>query len=142
MTKKKAKAPPAAVRPKPSAHRDNDPRAGARNKVAIEAAQRADREAGVHDRTGGKGIKVRATRLGYYDNERKRIGDVFIIGGPKEFSTEWMETVDGSTPVKTTGPQTALNRETHRIAQEKAGTGPGQGADEASAQGGSSPLGD
>jgi hypothetical protein len=102
----------------------------------------ADRAAGVSDRQSTTKIKVRAIRLGYYDNERKRVGDVFFISGPREFSTVWMETVDGSVPTKTTGPQQALNRELHRVEQEKAGTGPGQGADEASAQGGASPLGE
>lgn len=100
-------------------------------------------------RGGGKPIKVRATALGYYDDQRRRIGDVFTIsparhadrfpatldgkkhpkagqanpraGELKEFSEKWMEFVDASTPVRTTTSQAALNRETHRVAQEKAG---------------------
>jgi hypothetical protein len=89
-------------------------------------------------------IKVRATKLGYYDNQRRRIGDVFIIRTPKDFSKAWMETTDARVREHTTGPQAALNRELHRVAQEKAGAegGMGQGSDEASAQDGSSPLGD
>jgi hypothetical protein len=95
-------------------------------------------------------IKVRATALGYYDDERKRVGDVFEIssarhparyplkdvdgkkhpkagqenprsGELQEFSDKWMEFVDPETPVRTTTSQAALNRETHRVAQEKAG---------------------
>lgn len=67
-------------------------------------------------------IKVRATRLGYYDDQRRRVGDVFLIRKWKEFSETWMETVDGRTPERTTTSQQALHRATHRIAQENSGS--------------------
>lgn len=65
----------------------------------------------------GGGIKVRATKVCYYDNMRRRIGDVFTISdekfpsGPrqgqvKEFSSKYMELVDARTPEKiTTGAE-------------------------------------
>lgn len=50
--------------------------------------------------------KVRALRLGYFDNERKRAGDVFWIHNAAEFSPKWMEYAGATDPVKvTTGNQ-------------------------------------
>ena len=45
------------------------------------------------------GIQVRAKdlgdgRFGYYDDKRRRSGDVFFIKNEKEFSDKWMEKVD------------------------------------------------
>lgn len=80
-------------------------------------------------------IKVRATKVGYYDNARRRIDDVFTIDGtideretlevntdppttkrnpnygqPLEFSAKWMERVDPSTPEKITTGREALRQ--------------------------------
>lgn len=110
--------------------------ATARKKAAAPARAASARGTGVgrgEARGAGKPIKVRATRLGYYNDERKRIGDVFTISGDrftsgkkvgklKEFSDVWMEHVDPNVPERTTTAQVALNRETHRVAQEKAGS--------------------
>lgn len=39
-------------------------------------------------------VKVKAKRMGYYDYERRREGDVFEV--PEELlSAEWMERLDG-----------------------------------------------
>lgn len=38
-------------------------------------------------------MKVRATKLGYYDHRRRREGDVFEIHSEKAFSKLWMEKV-------------------------------------------------
>jgi hypothetical protein len=35
-------------------------------------------------------MKVKATRLGYYDNLRRREGVVFDLKNPKDFSEKWM----------------------------------------------------
>lgn len=101
-------------------------------------------------RAGGKPIRVRATALGYFNDERKRIGDVFTISSERHaarfpmldsdgrkhpkagqvnpkggmlvhFSDRWMEHIDPSVPERTTTSQEALSRETHRIAIEKSG---------------------
>ncbi len=60
-------------------------------------------------------VRVRATQLGYYDNERKRPGDVFSIASPALFSKRWMEHVDPRTPEKTTGPNEALRQQHDEI---------------------------
>lgn len=39
-------------------------------------------------------MKVRATRLGYYDLRRRKIGEVFDIKSEKQFSENWMEKVE------------------------------------------------
>lgn len=51
--------------------------------------------------------KVRAIRMGYYNEIRRRDGDVFVLQHPaREFSTQWMEYVDARTPERvTTGSQ-------------------------------------
>lgn len=53
-----------------------------------------------------KGVRVRATALGFYNNKRRRPGDEFVIKGDlapgrngqeprlKEFSDAWMELVE------------------------------------------------
>jgi hypothetical protein len=57
-------------------------------------------------------FKVRATQVGFYDNARRRVGDVFIIQSVQEFSTRWMQRVPDSTPERITGPNAAI-REAH-----------------------------
>jgi hypothetical protein len=39
-------------------------------------------------------MKVKALKLGYYDNKRRREGQVFDIKNEKEFSEKWMEYVE------------------------------------------------
>lgn len=39
-------------------------------------------------------IRVRALRLGYYGDIRRRVGDIFNIQDEKHFSTRWMERLD------------------------------------------------
>lgn len=52
------------------------------------------------------GIKVRATKVCYYDDKRRRVGDVFTIQNEKEFSSRYMEKVHPRTPERiTTGAQ-------------------------------------
>lgn len=56
----------------------------------------------------GQKVKVRATRMGYYDHVRRREGDVFAYTlGPKEKALpSWVEPVDPRTPERvTTGVQ-------------------------------------
>ncbi len=36
-------------------------------------------------------MKVRATRLGYYNNKRQREGAEFFLKSDKDFSKTWME---------------------------------------------------
>lgn len=112
-------------------------------------AKRSAASVGRGEARGGGRIKVQATALGYYNDQRKRVGDVFTIsserqpdkyplrdtdgkahpnagkanphaGELKELG-KWMEIVDSNVPERTTTSQQALNRETHRVAQEKAG---------------------
>ncbi len=63
--------------------------------------------------------KVRATQAGYYDNARRREGDVFTIQNSGEFSEKWMEKVDKSTPEKTTTGQEVINRDHDDVLKDK-----------------------
>lgn len=65
-------------------------------------------------------FKVRATKLGYYDNLRRRRDDVFVVRKEADFSERWMERVAASTPEKTTTPGEALRREHSHIVLGKA----------------------
>lgn len=40
-------------------------------------------------------MKVRATKLGYYNHRRRRENDVFELMDEKAFSNRWMEKVEG-----------------------------------------------
>lgn len=72
-------------------------------------------------------IKVRAIRDGYYDDKRRRVGDVFKIREPytanvanrdeaekvvtvNEFSKKWMRKVSGRTPERITTGRTVLQQ--------------------------------
>lgn len=44
------------------------------------------------------GIKVMATRLGYYNERRQRAGSVFFLNDAADFSTKWMKHVGGDIP--------------------------------------------
>jgi hypothetical protein len=41
------------------------------------------------------GIQVEATALGYYDDTRRRPGEVFFIWHPDDFARQWMRRTDG-----------------------------------------------
>jgi hypothetical protein len=68
-------------------------------------------------------IKVEATQLGYYDDKRRRIGDVFTITSMKEFSDRWMRRVDSSTPERITTGAEELRRHHDEILKAKAAGG-------------------
>lgn len=59
--------------------------------------------------TASKGIKVRATQIGYYEHKLRRVDDVFVIENEDAFSDRWMERVDKNTPerVSPTSPELA-----------------------------------
>jgi hypothetical protein len=59
----------------------------------------------------GPPLRVRATRMGYYGDVRRRTGDVFTISHSSLFSKKWMETVAGSTPEKVTTGREALRKQ-------------------------------
>ncbi len=58
----------------------------------------------------GHGIpeRVRATQIGFYDNARRREGDVFTLSKASHFSERWMERVSPDTPEKVTTSAQAL----------------------------------
>lgn len=80
----------------------------------------------------GRSLKVRATAMGYYDNERRREGDVFTIQHAGEFSSKWMERVGAGTPEQRTTGQESINRQHDELLSGKL-------ADKAT--GGANPLG-
>lgn len=45
-------------------------------------------------------MRVRATKLGFYDLKRRRPGDEFILHDPNLFSEKWMESLDGKVAPK------------------------------------------
>lgn len=69
------------------------------------------------------GIKVRAKVMGYYDDKRRRPGDVFVVGA-EEFGSKgvrwpaWMERVDPDTPERITTGREALREENRRTVAE------------------------
>jgi len=46
-------------------------------------------------------MRVRATRLGYYEHVRRFVGDVFILLDESQFSKKWMEKVSEEVETKT-----------------------------------------
>ncbi len=46
-------------------------------------------------------MKVKAIRLGYYDNARRKEGNIFHIKSEEEFSKVWMEKVSDKKPTPT-----------------------------------------
>jgi hypothetical protein len=59
---------------------------------------------------GKGGVKVRATKMGYYGDIRRRVGDVFIVAEGDPLSDTWMEPVDRKTPEKITTGKEALTQ--------------------------------
>jgi hypothetical protein len=71
-------------------------------------------------------FKVRATKLGYYDDKRRRIGDVFWVSARQtdtgryvEFAESWMERVPEATPESITTGQQELRRQHDEIVASK-----------------------
>ena len=71
-------------------------------------------------------IRVMATKVGYYDDKRRRIGDVFTVsaernekGGYREFSDKWMERVDEDTPERITTGNEDIRRQHDEILKAK-----------------------
>lgn len=56
-------------------------------------------------------VKVRATRMGFYDEIRRRVGDVFTLTDAAHFSDKWMLIVPGTTPERVTTGQQELRRQ-------------------------------
>lgn len=118
--KKKAAATPAkpAAPKKTAAPKTATPKKPAAKKAAPKKA----------DRTTF--VKVRATRMGYYDHLRRRVGDVFLIPAWM-FSDKWMELADPGERGIVTDSQASLKREHDTILNLKYGDGgtPGLTAD-------------
>lgn len=55
-------------------------------------------------------LRVRATKLGYYDDKLRRVGDVFDISGPDAFSRHWMERVSNKAAAHTSTRAPELDR--------------------------------
>lgn len=72
-----------------------------------------------HERSAPTGPKVRAIEMGYYNEERKRPGDVFRLNKPEDFSKRWMEKVGAGEPEKKTGNREALARKTEELNEGK-----------------------
>jgi hypothetical protein len=51
-------------------------------------------------------IKVRATRLGFYANRRRRPGAEFEVNDPKELGS-WMEVVEEPKPARKSPPRSS-----------------------------------
>jgi hypothetical protein len=76
---------------------------------AGKVTQPLDPQARRHPAPPTEPIKVRATALLYHNDERKRIGDVFIIAA-EEFTPGCMEIVDARTRERTTSAPQALKQ--------------------------------
>lgn len=72
----------------------------------------------------GPPVRVQATAFGFYDNIRRRVGDVFMCER-QAFSTNWMELVAENVPERITTGTADLRRLHDDILREKAGTFPG-----------------
>ena len=115
--------PVGTERPHPTAAARPGKTAGQAGLPAPQAAATRARE----KREQSGRIKVRATAMGYYDNTRRRTGDVFTIsdetyeaphpraGDLVEFSENWMEMIDGSVPERTTTSQQAVDQQTQEL---------------------------
>ena len=66
------------------------------------------------------GFKVRATRMGYHNDERKRVGDVFTLTYAHEFTEKWMERVPDRTPHRATTGQQELRKAHDETLKERA----------------------
>lgn len=118
-----AKRPVAATLP-PPAQAAVAAVAGVRSGVALTRKQIKDREYEQLKANAPKGgIVVRATKVGFYNNERKRVGDVFKIAHLGEFSDKWMTTAPKGAKLKTTSAPEALAKENQDLRELKHGGG-------------------
>ena len=86
-------------------------------------------------------LKVRATRVGFYDNRRLREGDVFVLAKKEDFSAAWMEPVATSVREHVTSAPEALKKQHDELLREKyVPTGTPQVSDEDGATGDENPL--
>lgn len=70
--------------------------------------------------------KVQAIATGYYNDARRRVGDVFHINHPDDFSERWMQRVDADTPEKiTTGQQELSKANQEQLAARRGGAAVG-----------------
>jgi hypothetical protein len=56
-------------------------------------------------------IKVRATKLRYYNMKRRRVNDVYVLRKESHFDPKTMVRVNPTTPEKVTGPNAHIERE-------------------------------
>lgn len=89
-----------------------------------------------------KPLRVRATRLGYYGDMRRREGDVFTIADESLFSEKWMERVTAKTPESTTTGAQELQRRHREIIDERTADRTAGSSDAAKATGDANVLGD
>lgn len=87
-------------------------------------------------------IRVRATRMGFYDHARRRVDDVFDISGPEAFSERWMVLENPRTRTRITTAQTALKAQTQEQKEANALGRANEGQTSIEQQGeGQSPVG-
>jgi len=102
MAKKTARAAKAAAQ---------KARSAAARSTAVEHAKVVDARGGPR--------KVQAIEVGYYDHVRRRVGDVFSIAKPSDFSEKWMTYVDKRTPDRITTGQEDINRQHDELLSSK-----------------------
>lgn len=86
------------------------PRETARVKELL-ADEEKHRLANVKPKPPGRPIKVRALKLGFYNNLRRREGDVFVLRDSNQFSQKWMVQVPNATPNRVTTGNQDLKRQ-------------------------------
>lgn len=64
-------------------------------------------------------MKVQATRLGYYGEQRRRPGDVFPLAKAQDFASTWMVEVPPETPDTSLPPSAALRKIHAALMQDK-----------------------
>lgn len=60
--------------------------------------------------TAAIGDRVRAIETGYYEHVRRRVGDVFDLVDPKDFTESWMERVEPDTALRVSTTRDILRR--------------------------------
>ena len=68
----------------------------------------------------GKRVRIRALKMGFYNNERRRVGDVFMAKA-EAFNPSWMEPVDGAVPIQRTTGKDELRRKHDELLSAKMG---------------------
>lgn len=72
----------------------------------------------------GRALRVRATSLGYYNEIRRRVGDVFTLASSADFSAKWMTIVPPATRERiTTGPEELRRLHDEALAERVPQTG-------------------